>query len=115
MADLEAKNTSLSLDEEASVSQESDRVPLPAYSDDDSRTDIHLDGGFKAKLTTFGAFTALFFAFGQMNAFGTFHAWYSTHQLARMPASTISWIGSLQLWIFFLSVSKSTVLPISNL
>jgi hypothetical protein len=57
-------------------------------------------------LTTVGAFTALFFTFGQMNAFGTFQAWYSAHQLAGKPASTISWIGSLQLWIFFFSVRQ---------
>jgi hypothetical protein len=63
-----------------------------------------LDGGLKANLTAFGAFTALFFTFGQINAFGTFQAWYSTHQLAGMPESSISWIGSLQLWMFFFSV-----------
>lgn len=30
------------------------------------------DGGFRAHLTVFGAFIALFCTFGQMNAFGTF-------------------------------------------
>ncbi|KIM36537.1 hypothetical protein M413DRAFT_78073 [Hebeloma cylindrosporum] len=59
--------------------------------------------GWKANLTVLGAFIALFCTFGQTNAFGTFQAWYAAHQLRHMPASTISWIGSLQLWTFFFS------------
>jgi hypothetical protein len=55
-------------------------------------------------MTVFGAFVALFCTFGQMNAFGTFQTWYAAHQLNHLPASTISWIGSLQLWVFFFSV-----------
>ena len=93
-------------DEEFSVSQ-SCRPPLPAC---ETTTDIP---GLKAYLTTFGAFTALFFTFGKMNAFGTFQAWYSTHQLAGVPASTISWIGSLQLWIFFFLVSYVNLFLVS--
>ncbi|KAF5343790.1 hypothetical protein D9757_014116 [Collybiopsis confluens] len=62
-----------------------------------------VEGGMKAYLTVFGAFLALFCTFGQMNAFGTFQAWYTTHQLSALDASTISWIGSLQLWVFFFS------------
>ncbi|TFK22930.1 MFS general substrate transporter [Coprinopsis marcescibilis] len=50
-----------------------------------------------------GASIALFCAFGQMNAFGTYHSWYSRHQLSHLSPSKISWIGSLQLWIFFFS------------
>lgn len=63
-----------------------------------------LDTGSRAWITVLGAFAALFCTFGQMNAFGTFQTWYSTHQLQHLQPSTISWIGSLQLWIFFLSV-----------
>ncbi|KAL0960544.1 hypothetical protein HGRIS_005582 [Hohenbuehelia grisea] len=61
------------------------------------------EGSFRAWLTVFGAFMALFCTFGQINAFGTFQAWYSTHQLSHLAPSTISWIGSLQLWILFFS------------
>ncbi|KAF8148223.1 MFS general substrate transporter [Crassisporium funariophilum] len=61
------------------------------------------EGGRKARLTVLGAFFALFCTFGQMTAFGTFQAWYAAHQLRHMPPSTISWIGSLQLWVFFFS------------
>ncbi|KAJ4482582.1 major facilitator superfamily domain-containing protein [Lentinula aciculospora] len=70
---------------------------------DESLTSDSSEGGAKAYLTIFGAFLALFCTFGQMNAFGTFQAWYSTHQLHSLDASTISWIGSLQLWVFFFS------------
>ncbi|KAF7422249.1 hypothetical protein PC9H_010405 [Pleurotus ostreatus] len=59
------------------------------------------DGGVRAWLSVLGASLALFATFGLMNAFGTFQAWYSSHQLQHLPPSTISWIGSLQLWMFF--------------
>ncbi|KAF8875300.1 MFS general substrate transporter [Infundibulicybe gibba] len=61
------------------------------------------EGGVRGYLAVFGAFLALFCTFGQMNAFGTFQTWYATHQLAGTPPATISWIGSLQLWVFFFS------------
>ncbi|KXN85072.1 Riboflavin transporter MCH5 [Leucoagaricus sp. SymC.cos] len=59
--------------------------------------------GLRGYLAVFGAFVSLLVTFGQMNAFGTFQTWYSNHQLHRMSQSTISWIGSLQLLIFFLT------------
>ena len=62
------------------------------------------DGGMAAWLTVFGAFFALFCSFGQMNAHGTFQSWYTTHQLRELHPSTVSWIGSVQLWVFFFSV-----------
>ncbi|RPD76916.1 MFS general substrate transporter [Lentinus tigrinus ALCF2SS1-7] len=65
--------------------------------------DVPVDGGLAAWLTVFGAFLALFCSFGQMNAFGTFQSWYTTHQLRDLHPSTIAWIGSVQLWVFFFS------------
>ena len=62
------------------------------------------DGGGRAWLTVLGAFLALFCTFGQLNSFGTFQTWYAEHQLHDLPPSTIAWIGSLQLWVFFFSV-----------
>ena len=64
-------------------------------------------GGHKAKLTVLGSFIALFCTFGQINAFGTYQSWYSSHQLQRMSPSAISWIGSLQLWVLFFLVRLS--------
>ncbi|KAJ6622076.1 MFS general substrate transporter [Mycena sp. CBHHK59/15] len=68
-----------------------------------NRTPQFPEGCTKGYLTVFGAFMALFCTFGQMNAFGTFQTWYAEHQLSHLPPSTIAWIGSLQLWVFFFS------------
>lgn len=94
--------------------------PLPSYGsivkddyygleDDTPKNDFHdfSDGGSAAWLTVLGAFLALFCSFGQMNAFGTFQSWYTTHQLHDLHPSTVAWIGSVQLWVFFFSVSTS--------
>ena len=66
----------------------------------------------RATLSVFGAFLALFCTFGQMNSFGTYQTWYQRHQLSHFPPSTISWIGSIQLWVFFFSVRHPRVLSI---
>ena len=71
---------------------------------------IFPEGGLKAYLTVLGAFIALGCTFGQLSAFGTYQAWYASHQLKHLPASTISWIGSLQFCIFFFSVRFNFVL-----
>ncbi|KAJ7807453.1 MFS general substrate transporter [Mycena leptocephala] len=68
-----------------------------------NRTPQFPEGTTKGYLAVFGAFMALFCTFGQMNAFGTFQAWYAEHQLNHLEPSTIAWIGSLQLWVFFFS------------
>lgn len=60
-------------------------------------------------LVVVGAFLALFCTFGQLTSFGTFFSWYGNNQLSSYPPSTISWIGSLQLWVFFFSVSVSVI------
>ena len=69
-----------------------------------STTSQFPDGGVRAWTTVVGAFLALFCTFGQLNSFGTFQTWYAEHQLHDLPPSTIAWIGSLQLWVFFFSV-----------
>ena len=63
------------------------------------------EGGLKAYLTVLGAFMVFACTFGRMSAFGTYQAWYASHQLQHLPESTISWIGSIQYCIFFFSVS----------
>lgn len=60
-------------------------------------------------LVVLGTFLALFSTFGQLSSFGTYLSWYSHNQLSSYSPSTISWIGSLQLWVFFFSVSASAV------
>jgi hypothetical protein len=70
-----------------------------------SRPDLH-DGDIKGWVTVLGAFAALFCSFGHLSSFGTYQAWYGSHQFHDLPPSTISWIGSLQLFVFFLSVNE---------
>ncbi|KAH9480098.1 MFS transporter asaE [Psilocybe cubensis] len=101
----------ISLDEESTLGLHPSVVPtlvLEVSSENHphaSQPSLHAytEGGLKANITVLGAFLALLCTFGQMNAFGTFQAWYAAHQLQHLPASTISWIGSLQLWVFFFS------------
>lgn len=48
---------------------------------------------------------SLFCTFGHLTSFGTYLSWYGQNQLSSHSPSTISWIGSLQLLVFFFSVS----------
>ena len=61
------------------------------------------DGGTRAWLTVLGS-AAFLFCTGQWTAFGIFETWYSEHQLRNISAATISWIGSIQLWVLYFSV-----------
>lgn len=89
----------------ATVVNECPSRPLSIAEDDSSFP----DGGAAAWLTVFGAFLALFCSFGLLNSFGSFQTWYAEHQLSHLPPSTIAWIGSLQLWVFFFSVCGTSV------
>jgi MFS family permease len=70
-------------------------TPLIPAADDDTNSRL------RARWAVFGGFLALFCSFGQLTAFGTFQTWYSGHQLMSKSLFSISWIGSLQLWMFF--------------
>ncbi|OAX38572.1 MFS general substrate transporter [Rhizopogon vinicolor AM-OR11-026] len=62
-----------------------------------------VEGGLRGYMTVLGAFFALFSTFGQSMSFGSFQSWYSQNQLSPYTASEISWIGSVQLCVFFIS------------
>ncbi|KAI5198740.1 MFS transporter, MCP family, solute carrier family 16, member 10 [Aureobasidium subglaciale] len=57
------------------------------------------DGGFKAWLQCGMAWLVVFTTWGFVNSFGTFQAYYT--QNLNESASTISWIGSIQVWVLF--------------
>ncbi|KAH9831436.1 MFS general substrate transporter [Rhodofomes roseus] len=97
MADLEMSKERISCDAPTLVDPQD--IPEPAI----DRAKDAVEGGVEGWLTVLGAFLLLFCSFGQLNAFGTFQAYYADHQLKHMSPSAISWIGSLQLWIFFFS------------
>jgi hypothetical protein len=80
----------------------SDVAPSPQGPD--NTVSVASEGGAAGWLTVFGAFWGLFATFGLLNAFGTFEAYYIQNQLAHYTQSDISWIGSLQLCIFFITV-----------
>ncbi|KAK6433534.1 hypothetical protein LTR95_010287 [Oleoguttula sp. CCFEE 5521] len=58
------------------------------------------DGGLKAWTQVGCAWLVLFTTWGYVNSFGSFQTYYST-LLPNETASTISWIGSVQVWLTF--------------
>ncbi|KIW65977.1 hypothetical protein PV04_08190 [Phialophora macrospora] len=58
------------------------------------------DGGLKAWTQVAIGFTACFCAWGFINSFGVFQTYY-TSSLGEAQ-STISWVGSVQLWVVFM-------------
>lgn len=61
------------------------------------------DGGLRAWMVAAGAATIFFCTLGLSNTFGLFVEYYLTHQLQGQTESTISWIGSMQSFLQFLS------------
>ncbi|RDA87143.1 hypothetical protein CP532_4264 [Ophiocordyceps camponoti-leonardi (nom. inval.)] len=59
------------------------------------------NGGCRAWLVVAGGFINFMVTFGILNSFGTFQAHYET-KWPHLSTSTITWIGSVQLCLFFL-------------
>ncbi|KAJ9602160.1 hypothetical protein H2200_013280 [Cladophialophora chaetospira] len=57
------------------------------------------DGGFKAWSQVAAGFIACFSTWGFINSWGTFQTYYTT--VLGESQSTISWVGSIQLWVVF--------------
>ncbi|KAH5439841.1 hypothetical protein HBI47_044980 [Parastagonospora nodorum] len=60
------------------------------------------DGGKQAYLCLLGGFCCLFCSFGWLNCLGVFQNYYQRHQLSAYSASTIAWIPSVQIFVFFI-------------
>ncbi|CEH14823.1 Monocarboxylate transporter [Ceraceosorus bombacis] len=60
------------------------------------------DGGKQAWLTVLGSWFALAASFGMVSSFGVFQTYYQMEILTASWPSQISWIGSLQTFLFFL-------------
>ncbi|KAI1412361.1 MFS general substrate transporter [Hypoxylon sp. FL1857] len=61
------------------------------------------DGGLRAWLVAAGACCVFFSALGFANAFGVFEEYYLTHQLKGESPDKVAWIGSLAIFLQFLS------------
>ncbi|KAL7938906.1 major facilitator superfamily domain-containing protein [Trichoderma chlorosporum] len=85
---LESPVTSFATSEETKVARDDIAVGVP-------------DGGFRAWLVVVGGFLDFAIAFGLVNSFGTFQARYES-EWTWLSTSTITWIGSIQLFILFL-------------
>ncbi|GAA5832759.1 hypothetical protein JCM3766R1_007031 [Sporobolomyces carnicolor] len=59
------------------------------------------DGGVRAWLNVLGGFLVLFASFGYTNSWGVYQAYYSQTIYRAYSDSTIAWIGSVQLCLFF--------------
>ncbi|KAK9895934.1 MFS general substrate transporter [Cystobasidium minutum MCA 4210] len=60
------------------------------------------DGGLRAWLVVVGGFLGSIVTWGYITSFGVYQAYYQTHQLANESASSIAWIGSLQLFFILM-------------
>ena len=85
---------------------ESPSSSLPSLTPNQKQPPLEIPA-WRRWLVVLGAFLTQFCTVGQLSSFGTYLSWYSHNQLSSYSPSTISWIGSLQLWVFFFSVSPS--------
>lgn len=59
------------------------------------------DGGWRACLTAVGSFTAIVGTFGVSGAMGTVQQYVASHQLAGYSTSSVGWVFSVQLFLFY--------------
>ncbi|CZS94982.1 related to monocarboxylate transporter [Rhynchosporium graminicola] len=102
--DLNNQDSHSDLEKASAVQARHDSLDPPPGEDSEAientkPEDEYPDGGLKAWLVVAGAAGVLFCGFGHANA--VYQEYYSTHQLRDEAASTISWIGSLQLFFLF--------------
>ncbi|KAK9247113.1 major facilitator superfamily domain-containing protein [Lipomyces tetrasporus] len=70
---------------------------------DRSNKDPQPEVGLRPWLAVVGGFCGQFCSFGFLNVIGVFIAYYQHNQLAGLSPSTISWIGSIQSFMFSFS------------
>lgn len=66
---------------------------------------LYPDGGYQAWSSVVGCFIVSFTSLGYVNSSAVFQTYYSTVTLPDVSQSTLSWIGSVQLWgCFFFGI-----------
>lgn len=97
---LEKTSTSPNYSTSSTPTTDNDVPPPPP--DGSSPTELpYPEGGLRAYLVVFGAFSGMVAAFGLMNTMGSFQTYLSTHQLSQHSPSTIGWIFSLYVFLAF--------------
>lgn len=81
-----------SLDEPSALEKPSEQLPPHM---------VFPEGGARAWSVALGTAGVLFCTFGYANAFGVYQEYYQTHQLRHNSPSTISWLGSIQIFFLF--------------
>jgi MFS family permease len=87
-----------------SVIEPSPRCQTPPTQHHDILHDIPLsepfpEGGFRAWLVVFGAFSIIMSSFGLQSAIGIFQSYWATDQLAAYSSSEIGWISAVNIFI----------------
>lgn len=87
---------------ETTIKGEAD-IELPVHIKDGSVAHTHVipDGGLRAWCSVAGSFLFILCSFGWANAFGVFQTYYIEALLPNYSPSSISWIGSVQLFLLF--------------
>lgn len=88
------------------ASLEANQDPGVAPTDDDD----YPEGGAQAWLAIAGSFLVYFASFGVVNSFGFFQTFYQQEYLKKYPPSVISFIGTLQITLMYLSGSVAGAL-----
>ena len=67
----------------------------------DAHGNTYPEGGRRAWLVVYGAFSGMTASFGLMNSIGTYQAYLSTHQLSNLDEATIGWVFSIYTFLAF--------------
>lgn len=87
-----------------SLDEHQDRGAVPRDDDD------YPEGGAQAWLAITGSFLVYFASFGVVNSFGFFQTFYQQDYLKNYSPSVISFIGTLQITLMYLSGSVAGAL-----
>ncbi|KAK8205025.1 major facilitator superfamily domain-containing protein [Phyllosticta capitalensis] len=80
----------------------SEALPSSYTADDAHGGSADKPNRVRAAIVVAGGFIAYFVTFGLLNTFGTFETYYHDELLHGYNPSTISWIGSIQLFLLFI-------------
>ncbi|WWC90946.1 uncharacterized protein L201_005884 [Kwoniella dendrophila CBS 6074] len=92
-----------SLPESGHEAHDIEKISRKSDNDDPSPDGLFPEGGTQAWSTVTGAWFLVFATFGVANAFGVFQSYYVLEKYPTKGSSSIAWIGSLQLFLTFMT------------